>query len=241
MHMRLLVLASTVLFLLLLAPATVAQTDRFNVSGSVIDDEELPLPQATVVLLTRTDSVLTKFTTTAPDGTFILRRVLAGEYILQITYVGFSTLRKDIALLDEDLDVGKLSMAMLVEELGEVVVSADHIPFVVKRDTLEYNANAFTVRPNDVVEDLLKRLPGIDVEADGSIKAQGETVENVLVDGKEFFADTPSAVTKNLPAQAVDKVQVYDKDSDQQNSPVYRMDRRRRPLIFCSRRMPNKD
>ncbi|MXY07198.1 MAG: TonB-dependent receptor [Rhodothermaceae bacterium] len=215
MHMRLIVLASTILFLLLLAPATVAQTDRFNVSGSVIDDEELPLPQATVVLLTRTDSVLTKFTTSASDGRFILRRVLAGEYILQITYVGFSTLRQDIELLDEDLDVGKLSMATLVEELGEVVVSADHIPFVVKRDTLEYNANAFTVRPNDVVEDLLKRLPGIEVEADGSIKAQGETVENVLVDGKEFFADTPSAVTKNLPAQAVDKVQVYDKDSDQ--------------------------
>ena len=215
MHLRLFVLASTVLFLLLLAPATVAQNDRFNVSGSVIDDEELPLPQATVVLLTRTDSVLTKFTTTAPDGRFILRRVLPGEYILQITYVGFSTLRKDIALLDEDLDVGIQSMALLVEELGEVVVSADHIPFVVKRDTLEYNANAFTVRPNDVVEDLLKRLPGIEVEADGSIKAQGETVENVLVDGKEFFADTPSAVTKNLPAQAVDKVQVYDKDSDQ--------------------------
>lgn len=215
MHLRLFVLASTVLFLLLLAPVTVAQSDRFNVSGSVIDDEELPLPQATVVLLTRTDSVLTKFTTTAPDGRFILRRVLPGEYILQITYVGFSTLRKDIALLDEDLDVGIQSMALLVEELGEVVVSADHIPFVVKRDTLEYNANAFTVRPNDVVEDLLKRLPGIEVEADGSIKAQGETVDNVLVDGKEFFADTPSAVTKNLPAQAVDKVQVYDKDSDQ--------------------------
>ena len=215
MRIRLHVLTSTVLFLLLLAPATVAQTDRFDVSGSVVDDEELPLPKATVVLLTRTDSVLTKFTTTASNGTFKLRRVLAGEYILQITYVGFSTLRKDIALLDEDLDVGQLTMPILVEELGEVVVSADHIPFVVKRDTLEYNANAFTVRPNDAVEDLLKRLPGIEVEADGSIKAQGETVENVLVDGKEFFADTPSVVTKNLPAQAVDKVQVYDKDSDQ--------------------------
>ncbi|MXZ05691.1 MAG: carboxypeptidase-like regulatory domain-containing protein, partial [Rhodothermaceae bacterium] len=122
MHMRLIVLASTVLFILLLAPATVAQTERFNVSGSVFDDEELPLPQATVVLLTRTDSVLTKFTTSASDGKFILRRVIAGEYILQITYVGFSTLRQDIALLDEDLDVGKLSMATLVEELGEVIV-----------------------------------------------------------------------------------------------------------------------
>ena len=86
---------------------------------------------------------------------------------------------------------------------------------MVKRDTLEYNANAFTTRPGDVVEDLLRRLPGIDVEADGSIKAQGEDVKNVLVDGKEFFAETPTVATKNLPARAVDKVQVYDKPSDQ--------------------------
>ena len=202
-------------FLLFVAVPTAAQTERFDVNGIVVDHEDLPLPQATVVLLTHADSVMAKFTTTASDGGFTLRRVVADTYILQITYVGFATLRQNIEILDENIDVGKLTMSELSEELGEVIVSADHVPFVVKRDTLEYNANAFAVRPNDVVEDLLKRLPGIEVENDGTVKALGETVENILVDGKEFFADTPSAVTKNLPAESVDKVQVYDKDSDE--------------------------
>ncbi|MXZ16825.1 MAG: outer membrane beta-barrel protein [Rhodothermaceae bacterium] len=201
--------------LLLVTVPSAAQTERFDVNGIVVDHEDLPLPQATVVLLTQADSVMAKFTTTAADGRFTLRRVVADKYILQITYVGFATLRQNIEILDEDVDAGKLTMSELSEELGEVIVSADHVPFVVKRDTLEYNANAFAVRPNDVVEDLLKRLPGIEVENDGTVKALGETVENILVDGKEFFADTPTAVTKNLPAEAVDKVQVYDKDSDE--------------------------
>lgn len=212
--MNLPTLLGTVCLLLVTVPSA-AQTERFDVSGIVVDHEDLPLPQATVVLLTHADSVMAKFTTTATDGRFTLRRVVADTYILQITYVGFATLRQNIEILDEDVDVGKLTMSELSEELGEVIVSADHIPFVVKRDTLEYNANAFSVRPNDVVEDLLKRLPGIEVENDGTVKALGETVENILVDGKAFFADTPSAVTKNLPAEAVDKVQVYDKDSDE--------------------------
>lgn len=208
-------LVGTLLLTLVAIQTTAAQTQRFDISGTVVDHEDTPLPQATVVLLTHADSVMEKFTTTALDGHFTLRRVVADTYILQITYVGFATLRQDIAILDRDIDMGKLTMSELAEELGEVVVSADHIPFVVKRDTLEYNANAFTVRPNDVVEDLLKRLPGIEVENDGTVKALGETVENILVDGKEFFDDTPSVVTKNLPAEAVDKVQVYDKDSDE--------------------------
>ncbi len=203
-----------ILFLFVAGPAS-AQTQRFDVNGVVVDQENLPLPQATVVLLTQADSVMVKFTTTSADGGFTLRRVPANTYIMQITYVGFATLRQNIEILDQDVEIGKLTMSELSEELGEVVVSADHIPFVVMRDTLEYNANAFAVRPNDVVEDLLKRLPGIEVEDDGTVKALGETVENILVDGKEFFADTPSVVTKNLPAEAVDKVQVYDKDSDE--------------------------
>ena len=206
------------LSLLLLGLASLpaaAQTDRYDVTGAVFDSYGTSLPQATVVALTRADSILTKFATSGSDGQFTLRRMTPGPYILQITYVGFQTLRHDFEIVDGDVELGLLTLQELTEELDEVIVSADHIPFVVKRDTLEYNANAFSTRPGDVVEDLLRRLPGIDVEADGTIKAQGEEVENVLVDGKEFFADTPSVATKNLPADAVNKVQVYDKASDQ--------------------------
>ncbi|MDE2957307.1 MAG: TonB-dependent receptor [Bacteroidota bacterium] len=192
-----------------------AQTPRFNVTGTVVDTSGTALPQATVVALTRADSVLTKFATSQNNGQFTLRRMTPGAYILQITFVGFQTIRHDFDITDGDVAMGVVTMQELTAELDELVVSADHIPFVVKRDTLEYNANAFTTRPGDVVEDLLRRLPGIEVEPDGTIKAQGEEVENVLVDGKEFFAETPTVATKNLPADAVDRVQVYDKASDQ--------------------------
>ena len=204
-----------ILVLGLAAWPAAAQTVRFNVTGTVVDTSGSALPQATVVALTRADSVLTKFATSQNTGQFTLRRMTPGSYILQITFVGYQTIRHDFDITDSDVEIGLLTMQELTAELDELVVSADHIPFVVKRDTLEYNANAFTTRPGDVVEDLLRRLPGIDVEPDGTIKAQGEEVENVLVDGKEFFANTPTVATKNLPADAVDRVQVYDKASDQ--------------------------
>ena len=226
-------LAITAAALLCLAGPASAQGQRLDVTGVVADTTGEGLPQATVVALTREDSVLVKFATSGPKGQFTLRRMVPGEYILQVTYVGFSTLRRNFAITGGDVDVGTVTLREQMSELEEVLVSADHIPFVVKRDTLEYNASAFTTRPGDVVEDLLRRLPGIDVEADGSIKAQGEDVKNVLVDGKEFFAETPTVATKNLPARAVDKVQVYDKPSDQASLREYRMAKRKRPSICC--------
>ena len=88
-------------------------------------------------------------------------------------------------------------------------------PVTLINDTIQYNAGSFKVQPNANVEQLLKKLPGVKVEKDGTIKAQGEKVNKVLVDGKEFFGNDPKIATKNLPADAVDKVQVYDKQSDQ--------------------------
>lgn len=212
---RLLFAKALLAFLLLplIAPSASAQ-DRFDVTGAVVDTAGVGLQGATVVALTASDSTLTKFATANSDGAFTLRRVPAGDYILQITFVGFRTIQQDFSLTDADHDAGRIVMDIQTEELDELVVSAEHIPMVVKKDTLEYNANAFATRPNAVVEDLLRRLPGIEVEADGSIKAQGEDVQQVLVDGKEFFGDDPKIATKNLPAAAIDRVQVYDKKSD---------------------------
>ena len=192
-----------------------AQNERVNVTGMVVDTSGVGLPHATVVVLTRADSVLAKFATSRHNGEFNLRRVTPGAYILQITYVGFNTLRQELVIGSVDVDVGAITLHALTTELDEIIVTADQIPIVVKRDTLEYNANAFETRPGDVVEDLLRKLPGVDVNEDGTITAQGEVVQNVLVDGKEFFPETPSVATKELPAKAIDKVQVYDKASDQ--------------------------
>src|SRR5438034_9468033 len=99
--------------------------------------------------------------------------------------------------------------------LSEVVVTSEAPPVTLVGDTIQYNAGSFKTSPNANVEDLLKKLPGMKVEKDGTVKAQGEKVNKVLVDGKEFFGNDPKIATKNLPADAVDKVQVYDKQSDQ--------------------------
>ncbi|MXW63911.1 MAG: TonB-dependent receptor [Bacteroidetes bacterium SB0662_bin_6] len=191
-----------------------AQAGRFEVTGVVVDSTGAGLSGATVVALTREDSVLTRFSTTNRDGAFTLRRVPEGAYILQVTYVGFRTHRQDMDLSGGDYDAGTIVLESSTVELDELVVGAEHIPIVVKMDTLEYNAAAFAVRPNDMVEDLLRRLPGVEVEDDGTIRAQGEEVQKVLVEDKEFFGDDPTIATRNLPANVVEKVQVYDKASD---------------------------
>ncbi len=191
-----------------------AQVQRFEISGVVTDSTGAPLTSATVVALTREDSVLTRFATSDREGAFILRRVPEGAYILQVTFVGFQTHREDIDLSGGDYDAGTIVLEPATVELDELVVGAEHIPIVVKADTIEYNAAAFGARPNDMVEDLLRRLPGVEVEDDGTIRAQGEEVQKVLVEEKEFFGGDPSIATRNLPANVVEKVQVYDKASD---------------------------
>ncbi len=199
---------------LLLADPAQAQDSRFDVSGVVADSLGGGVQGAMVVALTRADSTLTKFATTGGDGSFHLRRLPQGEYILQVTSTGYAPFRKDFSVTAADVDAGTIQLTAMVYELDPLVVSAEHVPFVLKRDTLDYNALAFETRPNATVEELLEKLPGIQVEGDGSIKAQGEEVVNVLVEGKEFFGDDPTIATRNLPADAVERVQVYDRQSD---------------------------
>ena len=193
---------------------SVAHGQRFAAMGTVTDSAGTALAQATVVALMRGDSSLVQFTTSRGDGSFTVPRLEAGAYVLQVSFVGYQTVLHDFDVRNTDVDLGRLQLPVQVEELEAFVVTADRLPFVVRGDTIEYNALAFLVRPHDMVEDLLRRLPGIDVDRSGTITAQGETVENVMVEGKEFFGDDPTIATKNLPADAVDKVQVYDKPSD---------------------------
>ena len=202
------------------APAAQAQeraggeTDEFDVRGTVVDSAGAGLVNAMVVALSREDSVLVKYAMANRDGHFEIARLPAGEYILQVTLFGYAPLRRDFDLTDADFDAGDVAMAVQPVEVEELVVSIEHVPFINRRDTLSYNAAAFTTPPNATAEDLLRRLPGIEVADDGSIKAQGEDVQNVLVDGKEFFGKDPKIATRNLPAAAIRQVDVYDKQSD---------------------------
>lgn len=192
-----------------------AQTGKTTFKGIVEDETGLPIPGATLMILDANDSTLVQFGSTDAQGTFSIRNVPKGDYLLHVTFLGMAPLYQPITSgLTEENDLGKLQMIQEDKLLKEVQVKADYVPVEVKKDTITYNADAFQTQPNAVVEDLLKKLPGIEVAADGTIKAHGEEVKNIYVDGKEFFGSDPKMATKNLPAQALKKVKVYDKKSD---------------------------
>ena len=193
-----------------------AQDGNLQLTGIVADSTGNPLIGATVVLLQVKDSVMASFALSNSKGAFRLENLSVGDYYLQITYVGYGSFQKEVQLRGDLLitDIGQHNLRLVSHSLTAVEVKSEFIPILIKKDTIEYNANAFKTKPNAVVEDLLRKLPGIEVERDGTVKAQGEVVENILVDGKEFFGKDPTIATKNLPADIVDKVQVFDQKSE---------------------------
>ncbi|MCB9276105.1 MAG: outer membrane beta-barrel protein [Lewinellaceae bacterium] len=205
--------ALIVLFLNAALPLLAQST---TITGRLLDQEQQPLAGATVMLLRAQDSVLQQFALTAPDGQFEVKKVAPGSYLLQASFLGFNNLYQPVETRPEQSTValGDIAMSPRTELLDEVIVKEERIPLAIRRDTLEFDADSFKTQPNAAVEDLLKKLPGVEVGRDGAIRAQGEEVQQVLVEGKEFFGKDPKMATKNLPADAVDKVQVYDKKSD---------------------------
>ena len=202
---------SLMLATLMLATPSIAQ---HHLTGRVTGHQDQPLSYATVALLNPSDSVLLYFGVTDDEGSFRIRNIKGGNYLLQYSYVGMQTLYMEISVpAPEGSDLGR--QALRPSALEEVTVIEEYVPITFKSDTVEYNAAAFTTKSNAVVEDLLKKIPGIEVDESGNMKAMGEDVKNVRVDGKEFFGKDPKVATRNLPAGAVDKVQVYDKRSDE--------------------------
>ena len=188
-----------------------------NVKGIVFDTiAKQPVAAATITVLQRSDSSLVTFTMTDRRGEFSLANVPYGDYRLLVTHVNYHNVNKFFTINDanNNVDFRNVEVSDKNKVLEEVVVMAEAPPVTLVGDTVQYNAGSFKTKPNAVVEDLLKKMPGIQVEKDGTVKAQGQTVNRVLVDGKEFFGNDPKIATKNLPADAVDKVQVYDKQSD---------------------------
>ena len=203
------------LFLLLLINGSI-QAQKTAVVGRVLDTLNTPLIGATVMLLQAQDSVLSSFGITDSEGYFKLEKPAPQQCILQVSYLGYEHWNQAIYLDNQTptLDIGDIKMHPENTLLTEVEITADFVPIRMKKDTIEYNAAAFQTTPNADVEALLKKLPGVEVDRNGDIKAQGETVQQILVDGKAFFGNDPKIATKNLPADAVEKVQVFDKKSD---------------------------
>ncbi|MEM9546497.1 MAG: TonB-dependent receptor [Bacteroidota bacterium] len=204
-------------FVLFITFSLSAAAQDYSLSGTVKDEENTPLLGATVVVLDAVDSTMMAFGITDETGKFLVYDVPAGDRILQVSYTGYSDHSQMINVSGEqkEIQIGEIVLSVSSAILEEVSIKAEHIPMGILGDTINYNAAAFQTRPGASVEDLLKKLPGIEVARDGSLKAQGKDVENVLVDGKEFFSGDPTIATKNLEAEAVDKVQVYDKKSEE--------------------------
>lgn len=205
------------LALLFLCTALSAQNpSRVTIKGAVIDTsgDETPLP--TVMLLNPSDSTLVNFTRGDNNGAFSFKNVKNVPYLLKVSYVGYLPLQQHLpASATETNDVGTLRIKPITNELMEVVVKAAKATLSIRGDTIEYDASSFKVPPGSTVEDMLRRLPGINVDADGNISAQGKDVKRVYVDGKTFFGDDPKAATKNLGAETISKVQVYNEASEQ--------------------------
>ncbi|WP_019990521.1 outer membrane beta-barrel protein [Rudanella lutea] len=189
---------------------------RFNLLGKAVDTSAVALNGATVMLLTPKDSALVNFTRTSETGAFQFKNLKRGTYLLKISYVGSIPFNRTITPPDgNELDLGELKLKPITKELFEVVVKTARAPLTIKGDTIEYNAATFKVPPGSTVEELLRKLPGVQVDQEGNIRAQGQEVKRVTVDGKSFFGSDPKMATKNLPADAISKVQVFTDKSEQ--------------------------
>lgn len=187
-----------------------------GISGIVLDSaSRKPLRIASVSLLHARDSAYVTATTTGGDGDFLFRKVAPGSYRLLVTFMGYKNISLPITVTRDALNVGTLLMTDQGTQLNEVVIKQERAPVTIKQDTIEFNAGSFKTQPNAQVEELLRKLPGVEVARDGSIKANGQAVNKVLVDGKPFFGNDPKMATRNLPADIVDKVQMFDQSSDQ--------------------------
>ncbi|MCY4001667.1 MAG: TonB-dependent receptor [Bacteroidetes bacterium] len=197
-------------------PFVIVEAQPYSVNGIITtSDNHTVLPNATVILLIHTDSSIVNFTTTDHDGVFSFSDVKPESYILQVTYVGMQAAYRSFIVYGENVDLGTTYLLPRNKSLDEFVVTADRLPFVVRGDTIEYHAMAFVLEPMEVVEDLLHRMPGIEVDPNGNIYAHGRMVENVLINEKEFFSNDPTIATRNIPAESVHLVQVFNKQSDQ--------------------------
>ncbi len=203
--------------LLLFTQVMYSQSKSIDISGIVADTLGEPLPLSTVLLLDPVDTTLISYTRADEKGRFVLKNEKRAPALIKISYVGF--MPQIININPEptgDVNIGEIRLEEIAKDLFEVVVKAAKAPMSIRGDTIEYDASKFQVAPGSSVEDLLRRLPGIEVGQDGSISAEGQSVTKVTVDGKRFFGNDPKTATKNLPAEGIKKVQVFDEESEEQ-------------------------
>ena len=187
----------------------------FSVRMKLVDESTSePVGFATVSLTQKGKDTPYRYVLSTDEGMAELAKVAAGTYVLKAELMGYKIYEKEIQV-SRTVDLGQVKMSQDTQVLNAASITAIGNPIVVKKDTVEYSASSFKTSDNDMLEELLKKLPGVEVESDGSITANGETITKIMIDGKEFFLDDPQLATKNIPAKIIEKVRVVEKKSDQ--------------------------
>lgn len=196
---------------LLFSTFAVAQ-NKFTIKGKVVDKTtQTPLESATFYMTKVKDSTVINYSITDENGVFeVEQKALNEPFILRVSYTGFKPFSRKMNTLSSNLDLGTLQLEDDVEMLNTIDLKGEIPPIVIKKDTLEFNASSFKVRPDANVEALLKELPGVEIDSEGKIKVNGKEVNNIMVNGKPFFGKDGKVATQNLPANLIEKVQVTD-------------------------------
>jgi len=187
-----------------------------SIKGKLLDlVDNKPLRGATLSLTSLKDSSQKINTISDSSGKFEFKNLNVDSFTLNISFIGYEDFKQIVGVKDSVVDIGTLFIPKSIKQLGEVTVTAKTPPTAQKGDTIQYNASQFKVNPDATTEDLIKKMPGVTVDKDGTVTAQGDQVKKVTIDGREFFGDDATAALRNLPAEIVDKIQVFDRLSDQ--------------------------
>lgn len=206
-----------VVLLLVTTLSAFSQTKNITVSGRVVEsDTKEPAMQATVQLLALPDSTFAAGIASSPQGYFTLPKVKAGKYVLKVSYIGFKTKYVPLQLAANvpDKKIGTLPLDVDAVMLAEAVVTAEAPQVQVVEDTLVYNSSAYRTPEGAMLEELVKKLPGAEIDDEGNVKVNGKDLKKIMVDGKEFFGGDVKTGLKNLPVDMIDKLKTYDKKSD---------------------------
>ena len=205
----------SILFTLLISVLFIsAKAQSYSINGRISDAiDKMYLPGVSITLIHIPDTSKKSNTISNSDGTYTFEGLANGYYIVKFNYLGYNTYIKRVGISDKN-ELLNAQLTSKTEKLKDVNIDAKQIRVEQKGDTVQYNAAAYKTHKDASVEDLVTKMPGVTNE-NGTVKAQGEQVQKVLLDGKEFFGDDPSMALRNLPAEMVDKIQVFDRMSDQ--------------------------
>ena len=197
---------------LLMSASALAQ----DITAVLLDESNGdPVSFATVSITKDGQTKPLKYILSNDQGEVLLEKVKNGTYTFKAEQLGYLPYTKEVKVDGKSIDLGEIKMKVDAQQLDAASVSAVGNPIIIKKDTIEFNASSFKTTDNDVLEDLLKKLPGVEVSEDGSITVNGETINKIYIDGKTFFLDDPQLASKNIPAKIVNKLKVIEKKSDQ--------------------------